>query len=118
MENFGIHVPAYFDFDNNIFHFWLECVRQGRGDIIRDYCDEEEKRALCSRIFMEDRAYALRVCMVVWVEAVKIAEKVDVPNASVDSACAMADVRLEPAIFPPGHIVRMLTPGVVRSTVR
>lgn len=35
---------------------------------------------------MEDRAYALRVCMVVWVEAVKIAEKVDVPNAAVDKA--------------------------------
>lgn len=100
MENFGIHVPAYFDFDNNIFHFWLECVRQGRGDIIRDYCDEEEKRALCSRIFMEDRAYALRVCMVVWVEAVKIAEKVDVPNAAVDKAFEACFIRSQEASTP------------------
>ncbi len=44
MENFGIHVPAYFDFDNNIFHFWLECVRQGRGDIIRDYYNFSESQ--------------------------------------------------------------------------
>ena len=72
-------------FDDGMFDLWLECVRQGRADIIRSRYGEAEKRAVCERFFMGDRAYALRVCMVLWVEAVKIAEKVGVPNTLVDA---------------------------------
>ena len=72
-------------FDDSMFDLWLECVRQGRADFIRSRYGESEKRAVCERFFMGDRAYALRVCMVLWVEAVKIAEKVGVPNTLVDA---------------------------------
>ena len=73
MERSRNDVLAYFASDNNIFDFWLECVRQGRVDLIQSYSNEEEKKAICDQLFMEDRAYALRVCMTIWVEAVKIA---------------------------------------------
>lgn len=100
MESSGNEAMAYFDSDSSIFDFWLECVRQGRADSIRDYCSEEEKQAVCDQLFMKDRAYALRVCMVVWVEAVKIAEKVDVPNTMIDKAFEECILRSQTASTP------------------
>lgn len=100
MESSGNEILAYFDSDNNIFDFWLECVRQGRADIIRKYCNEEEKRAICDQLFMEDRAYALRVCMVAWVEAVKIAENIEVPNMVINKAFEECIVKSQGASTP------------------
>ncbi len=100
MKSSGNEIMAYFDSDNNLFDFWLECVRQGRADIIQNYCSEEEKRAVCKQLFMEDRAYALRVCMVSWVEAVKIAEKVEVPNITIDKAFEKCIIRSQKASTP------------------
>lgn len=86
--------------DNGMFDLWLECVRQGRADIIQERYDEAEKREMCDRSFMGDRAYALRVCMVLWVEAVKIAEKVGVPNAIVDEGFERCILRAQEASTP------------------
>lgn len=77
-------VSLCFDSNNNIFQFWLECVRQGRADIIQNYCNEEEKRKICSQVFKENRTYAFRICMIIWTEAVKIVERMETPNGAVD----------------------------------
>ena len=100
MERSRNDVLAYVASDNNIFDFWLECVRPGRVDLIQSYSHEEEKKAICDQLFMEDRAYALRVCMTIWVEAVKIAEKVDVPNIVIDKTFGDCIIRSQEASTP------------------
>lgn len=100
MASSGNGVLAYFASDNNLFDFWLECVRQGRADMIQNYSSEEEKKAVCNQLFMGDRAYALRVCMTIWVEAVKIAEKVAVPNLVIDKTFEDCITRSQAASTP------------------
>lgn len=100
MEVSGNNVLDYFGSGSNMFNFWLECVRQGRADIIQNYRDEKEKKAVCDQLFMEDRAYALRVCMVIWVEAVKIAEKMNVPDIVIDKTFEEWIIRAREASTP------------------
>lgn len=100
MESSGNEVLAYFASNSNIFDFWLECVCQGRADMIQNYSSEGEKKAVCDQLFMGDRAYALRACMTIWVEAVKIAEKVDVPNAIIDKTFEDCIIRSQEASTP------------------
>lgn len=70
--------------ENNFEDFLLECVRQGRADLIQSYCSDEKKREMCDQIFMQDRSSALRRCMILWVDAVKIAKKAGMPDSVVD----------------------------------
>lgn len=100
MESPGNEAQSYLGTGSNIFDFWIECVRQGRADIIQNCFDEEEKRVVCDQLFMEDRAYALRVCMVAWVEAVKIAERVEVPDMVIDKTFEECVIRSQGATTP------------------
>lgn len=100
MEDFRSNVPVYLISDCSLFRFWLEGVRQGKADMILNCCNEEEKKAMCGQLFMEDRAYALRLCMVIWVEAVKIAENLNVPNAVVDKTFEECVIRAQEASTP------------------
>lgn len=84
MESVRDVMPACLDLKNDMFVWWMECVRQGREDMIEEYGSESERRAICDRIFMQDRAYALRVCILVWMEAGKIAEKLILSDLKVD----------------------------------
>ena len=49
MEVSGNNVLDYFGSGSNMFNFWLECVRQGRADIIQNYRDEKEKK-ICFKV--------------------------------------------------------------------
>ncbi len=100
MESSGNGVLTYFASDIHLFGFWLECVRQGRVDMIQNYSSEEEKKTVCDQLFMGDRAYALRVCMMLWVEAVKIAEKVAVPDAVINKTFDDCIIRSRDASTP------------------
>lgn len=69
---------------NNFEDFLLECMKQGRADLIQNYCSDEKKKEICNQMFNQDRASALRRCMILWVDAVKIAKRTGMPDSVVD----------------------------------
>lgn len=77
-------VFSYHNSDRDTSDFVLECMRQGRMDLIRNFTSKEKQREMIEQVFGEDRACALRAFIVLWVEAGKIAEELGLPAEMID----------------------------------
>jgi len=75
---------AYHNSSDDITDYLLECMRQGKPNMIRDYAGEEQKKEMIERLFGNDRAFVLRGFMVIWIEAAKIADEIGLPSDIVD----------------------------------
>lgn len=77
-------VFAYHNSVDDTSDFVLECMRQGRADIIREFAEVEQQKDIIEQLFGNDRPCALRAFMVLWVEAAKIADEIGLPSEVVD----------------------------------